>query len=171
MCIYIYIYIYISAGPPLRGPPGCEGFALSCILYPVSYASCILHPLHPLHPCILQACILHFAACSLYPASYWLLLGGLEPPNLPRPGHVIRMLWSPRPTPKIHLKIDSKSILPQAPQMEPHDPQELPKWSPEIPKLTILLETVDIDFGCYLQYFSHIWESTAGSKYLQKGFS
>ena len=39
--------------------------------------------------------------------------------------------WSPRPIPKIHLKIDSKSILPQAPQMEPNDPQELPKWSPK----------------------------------------
>ena len=146
--------------PPLRGPPGCGAFALSCILYPVS---CILYPmhpvsciLHPLHPCILQACILHFAACSLYPASYWLLLGGLGPSNLPRTGCVAWILWVPRPTPKITFKIDSKFILPQPPKMEPNGAQELPKWSPEVLKLSILNETVDINSGCYLKHFRHI---------------
>ena len=54
--------------------------------------------------------------------------------------------------------------------MEPNGAQELPKWSPEVHKSTIFHETMDIDFGCYLLHFNHIWGSTAGPKYLQKGF-
>ena len=140
-----------SAGPSLEGPPGCEGWA-----YPASCILCILASCIHCILCILQACILHFVACSLYPAASWMLMCAPEQVNLPPTGRVLRILWVPRPIPKIPLKIDSCFIVPKAPQMEPNSVQELPKWSPEVLKSSIFHEIMDINSGCYLQYFSHI---------------
>ena len=90
----MYHIVSKFAGPSIEGPPGCEGFA--CILYPASsilcILSCILYPISfaSLYPCIYILLFLYPVCCMLYPvywiqpSGYWMLAP--RPSGLPSPG-------------------------------------------------------------------------------------
>ncbi len=91
------IKTYISAGPSIEGPPGCEAFAISCILYPmypfmypVSYILCILVSLH-LHPFIPVSCMLQVVSCIL-DSAIWMLECG---PRITRITTHWAVSWNP----------------------------------------------------------------------------
>jgi|OM-RGC.v1.028697027 hypothetical protein len=98
------------------------------------------------------------------------MLWGLECAILPSPDQELWILAAslgpqahPQGLPENGLQIH---LPPKHPKMEQNGAQELSKWSPEVIKKTICHETVDIDFGCYLQHFSQLPPKTFGRLYL-----